>query len=440
MIFSQETTLKRQMKVQVENLEGHKKKVTIEIPADHVTQHVNGYFENLRSEVELKGFRKGKAPMALVKKMYADSANPRIMREIVEGHLRSALEEHSLSPITMPQVDAEMFREGSEFKFSATFEASPPVELKDYTSFKIAKKPVEIDDSQVEKTLENIRNQFATLEPLPEDAPLESGLVANLDYEASEAGVPFSPATEKDANLEIGNQTLTPDFEAAIIGMKTGETRNFTIKFPQPAEGQDSTPVSGKTLDFTVSCKAIKRKVLPNLDDELAKRLGPFTGIEDVRNRIRQDLKNEAEKRNRDTYVNDFVEWLIKTNPLEAPETLVTQQVQQLVVDTSMQLSQMGLDEKAIEERLKQWTDQIAEKATRQVKLSLLLGAILKADNIKATDEEVRTEIARIAVQSRKDPKTVLRDLQESGNIGGFVRQVAELKALNGLVDKALQS
>ncbi len=427
------------MKVQVENLEGHKKKLTIEIPAQHVNEHINGYFQNLRSEVELKGFRKGKAPLNLVKKLYSDSANPRIMRDLVEGHLKSALQEHSLSPITQPQVDTYVLKEDTDFKFSATFEASPPVELKDYTSHKIKQTPTQVDESQIQSTLENIQKQFATFEDLP-DGAIEKDLVATLDYQAFEAGVAFQQATENDAQLEIGNGTLNPDFEKSIFGMKAGETREFTVKFPLPEEGKDSTPVSGKTLDFTVKCKAVKSKILPNFDDDFAKKLGPFENFEALKERIKKDLTAEAEKRSRENLTQEFVTWLINNNPVEAPETLVTQQVQQLAVDTSVQLSQMGLDENAIEARLKEWGNQISERATNQVKLSLLLGAILKAENIKASDEEVRQEIARIAIQSRREPKEVLRDLQEKGNLGGFVRQVTELKTLNWLVDKSLQS
>jgi trigger factor len=261
-----------------------------------------------------------------------------------------------------------------------------------------------------------------------------------MDFEASEAGASVPEATEKDSQLEIGNQTLAPEFEVHIIGMKAGETKTFTVKFPMPEKEEAKTPVSGRTLDFTVNLKSIKEKVLPELNDDLAKKLGPFESFENLRSRIAEDIKNEKAQRERTENTEAIANWLIETNPVEAPATLVNQQLEQLAVDAGMQLSQMGLEQNAIEERLKQWGTSMETKAATQVRLSLLLGAISKAEGIKATEDDLRQEIIRIASQSRKAPKDVLKDLQDRGVMSGLSRQVTEMKTLKWIVDEALKT
>jgi trigger factor len=428
------------MKVEIENLEGHKKKIIIEIPADHVDQHFEGYYKDVQKSVELKGFRKGKAPMPLVKQLYRDSAAPRIMQSIVEDHLWAAMRDHSLNPITMPQVDADVLKENLPFKFSATFENTPPVEIKDYKSKKVQEKPIEVTDQEIEKTIENIRSQLAVLKDLPEGTEAELGQVVVLDFEATEAGAPVPEATEKDAQLELGNKTLTPEFEQNVLGMKKGETKSFTVKFPNPEKDEDRTPVSGRTLDFSVNLKSLQSKILPELNDEFAKRLGPFESFAKLKERIVADIKSEKTNRIRSELTEEMAAWLLEKNPVEAPEVLVSQQLEQLAMDSGMQLGQMGLDQTAIEARLKEWAPSMEEKAKKQVRLSLLLSAIAKTESIKATEDDLRQEITRIAMQTKRAPKDVLEDFQKRGVIAGLARQVTEMKTLKWIVDEALKA
>jgi len=424
------------MKIEVENLEGHNKKITIEIPSIKVNEEFDNYYRHVQKSVELKGFRKGKAPMEMVKKLYGDSASSQVTQRLVEDNLRNALREHQLSPISMPQIDTHALMYDVDFKFTATFEASPPVDLKNYTNFKLEKSPITIEKEEIEKTLGNIQNQMATFDTLS-DATLENGLFAVLDYVAQEAGIEVPEATEKDASFEIGAGVLFADFEKNVIGLKTGDKKDFTIKFPNPEKPEERTPVSGRTLDFSVTVKEVRKRKLPELSDEFATKIGPFKSLSELKERVEQDLKNQKETNLLRDLQEKAIDLLIQDNPVDASETLVSQQMEQLAIDAGMQLSQMGLDEKAIEERLKSWGDEMLSRATRQIKASLLLGAISKKENIQATDEDLRKEITRIAVQSKRNPKDVLEDLQKRSLINGLVRQVTELKALDWVVAKA---
>ena len=425
------------MKVELESLTGHNKKLIIEVPPDTVTAHIDGYYRELQKQVELKGFRKGKAPISMIKELYADSARGRIVQQLVEGHLWKAMNEHSLSPISMPQLDVEAIKENMPFKFTATFEAWPPVNLNTYTGLVLQKPAPTVEPAEVQTALANIQKQMAEFEATSADTAAQIGHFVKMNYEATEAGVVVDQATEKDAVLELGSGSLTPDFEKNVIGLKAGDKRNFTVKFPTPEKEEERTPVSGRTLDFSVEIQEVRVKKLSALDDEFAKKLGPFTGIDDVRNRIEQDLKNQKTQTLNQQLQEKAVDWLIEQNPVETSETLVNRQMEQLAIDAGTQLSQMGLDEKAIEERLKQWAEEMNKRATRQVKISMLLGAISKKESIQASDEDVRKEITRIALQSKRDPKDVLEEFRKKDLIGGLVRQITELKTLDWVINEA---
>lgn len=422
------------MKSEVENLTGHYKKLKIEVPADAVASHFTEYFKELQKEVTLKGFRKGKAPLDLVKQAYADSATDKVLRRVVEKKLGEALREHSLNPVSMPQIDVQAISPTTALLFTATFENTPPVELKNYEGYKGPTEAVIVDPKEVESTLENIRGQLANFETLPEGTPLAKGHFAHLDYEATDLeGNAVPEASEKDSFLEVGGQGLNGDFEAQILGMKAGEKREFTVNFPAAKADEDAGPLAGRSLKFQVDLKEVRQKDLPAWSDELAKKVGPFENLAALKARVEQDVREHKEKQAQRDLQEKLIEWLIKENPVDAPETLINGQLEQLAVDAGMQLSKMGLDQATIENRLKDWGSEMQERANRQVKASLLLSAIAKKENIQAGDEDIRQEIMRIAKQSNRTAQDVMGDLQKRGLIGGLVKQVTELKALDWL-------
>ncbi len=426
------------MKIEVENLTGHYKKINIEVPTERVDHHVNGYYSELAKEATLNGFRKGKAPLHLIKQTYAESSQGRIIQEIVEATLNEALREHSFEPVDMPEINVEGLREGSPFKYSAKFENTPPVNLKKYNDFSEKKPSVEVTDEDVSKAFENIRTQMARHEKAPEGSTATKGLFARLDFEARENGEIFAPATEKDVFVELGSGALFEQFETNIAGMKAGETKKFKVTFPMPEKAEERLPVSGKTLDFEVALNELNTRVLPEPSDAWAAQLGPFKTLLELKARIREDIKNQKETNVKRELQEKGIGWLIDNNPVDVPETMFNRQMEQLAMDAGVQLSQMGLDEKSIEDRLKSWGDEMSKTATRQVKASLLLGAIAKKENIQASEQDIREEIVRIAMQSRRNPAEVADDLKKRGLIGGLLRQVTELKALDWVIRNSL--
>jgi len=426
------------MKIEVENLEGYNRKLVIEIPSEDVDARLERFYSNVRKEADLKGFRKGKAPIATIKQLYRENAIGRTTQSLVEETLYKALEEKALVPIETPKIEAKVLKEGSAFEYAALFECEPPVIIKKFAGIKIKQVDCSASADQIKDTLDSALNTMAEYKEISESRGLQKGDFADMDYQASENGQPFDAASDKNSLLEVGTGALAEDFEKGILGMKAGEEKDITVKFPDAKSEEEKIPVSGKTLQFHIKVNGIKEKVLPELNDEFAKKAGPFKDLEDLRSRIILDIENQKTQQNRGKYREEFVAWLIKENPLDVSQTMINNQMQQLAMDAASQLQRQGLEQDAIEEKLKEWGDDLQTRAEHQVRASMLLGAISKSENIQATDEEFRKEVARLAYQKGRKPQEVLQELKDKGVVGGLLRQLTEIKTLDWLVDKAL--
>jgi trigger factor len=426
------------MKVEVENLNGHYKKLSVEVPSEIVLGRLESHFREIQREVTLKGFRKGKAPLEMVRSVYGASETPRATQKIIEEYLRKALEEQALSPVANPEVSISSFIENAPLKFTATFESMPSIELKDYSSFQPDEPVIEISESEVESSLKNVQRQLTRLEKADEGTSLAEGLVARVDYKGSEAGTEIPEATGTGQFIEPGAKQFIPGFEENMVGMKSGENKTFDVKFPaaNTDEGSAMGALAGKTITFDVVVHEIFKKSVPELSDELAKQAGPFKDLAELKERLKTEITNQKKEALKRENQEKAVEFLIEKNPVETPETMVNQQVQNLAIEAGMQLQQMGLDEAAIETRLKEWSDDMLSRANRQVRASLLLGAIAKKEGLKVEDEDIRAELTRMANNMRKDPQDIIKDMQERNLIPGFVRQVLELKTLDWLISR----
>lgn len=424
------------MKIELENLQGHFKKISIEVPPDVVSSAIENHYKRIQKTANLKGFRQGKAPLELVKKMYGDSGMNNVAQDLVESSLPKALAEHKLNPINMPQIEVQNFKTGESFKFSAQFENTPPINLKDYKNFKTTIEAVTTSDDDLSKALENIQGYFATFKDALEGSELAAGKVAKVTYKASEAGKDLPEASDENVTLELGNNSIPEEFETQLLGMTAGQTKEFTVKFAPATNDNLAAPLAGRTIDFVTTVHSVQIKELPTLDDELAKKLGA-SSLEELKTRVQADITSQKERARHNKLQEEAVKYLIENNPVEVPETMLNAQMEQLAVDAGMQLQNSGLSEAQIEERLKEWADEMQERAVRQVKASLLLSAIAREEKIQAAQDDIRNEIMRIAQTTRQSPQEVLKNLEERRLMGGLIRQVTELKALDWVVKQS---
>ncbi len=427
------------MKVEIENLNGHFKKLTVEIPAEDITRKLEKHFKEIQAGATLKGFRKGKAPINMIREAYGPQEMPRFTQNIINEFLNKAIINEKLSPVANPHINLEgRVLDGAPLKFTAEFENLPPITLKDVEGFKTVKPEFKVDEAEVLDTLQKIQQQLTTLKKA-NGLALAEGLVAKMDYVGTENGDKLQSASQEDALVELGNGQLVEGFEKSLSGLKAGDEKEFDVTFPEKQEGSDEPhPLGGKTIHFQVKVKEVHEKEVPPLNDEFAKKAGPFENLEQLKEAVTKEVMGQKEQKFRQETQEKALAWLISKNPVDAPETLVNQQIQNLAIEAGMQLQNMGLDQSQIESRLKEWEKEMTERANNQVRSSLLLGAIAKEKNIQVGDEDIRRELGRMAAQNRKDPQEIVKDMQDKNMIPGFMRQVQEMKALEWVLENAM--
>ncbi|MBP7843776.1 MAG: trigger factor [Proteobacteria bacterium] len=423
------------MKHEVENLDGHFKKISIEIPVDSVKAEFEKTYRDIQKEAELKGFRKGKAPLSVIVKTYSGMAQDHVARNLVEKFLPEALKENSLQPAHSPRVDFLPVKDSDSFKFTAQFENMPPVNMKNYQGF-ASKKPTSVDvsEEEISTTLSHIQERLSTFEDAPETEIIGTTSFARIKIKASEAGIDVPDVGGDSLFINAAENYFGKEFCKNIAGLKKGDTKSFTVKYE---ESHQAFP--NKTYDFDVEILAVVSRKTPEWTEENLKKIGPFETLESLKTRVTDDLKKEKETRLKNDIKEEFIDWLISENPVDAPQTLVNQQVEYLATEAARNLSQMALPQDQIEQRLKEWQSEMETRALRQVKASLLLSEIASKENIQASQEDIRDEIVRYAMQEQRKPQELLEELRSKGMLPGLAKQLTELKTLDVFAGKALK-
>ena len=423
------------MQITVEELSKVKKKISVAIPADRVDAEIAKSYDTIRKHAAIKGFRKGKVPQAHLEKHYREKMQDDVLKNLVNDTYFKALMDQKIYPVSHPVIESEDLKKGEPFTYTATVEVFPEIEVKDYAGIEITKEQLTISDEEVERRLGEMRESLAQLQPLAEDRAIESGDFVTLDFKGSVGGEPIQQGSAEDFVLEIGSGKFIPGFEEQLIGMKKGEEGDINVIFP---ENYGSAELSGKDATFAVHIKEIKVKQMPPLDDELAKELGEFETLAEVRAKIAELYEKQERHRIDNDFRERLIRALIEKNDVEVPETLIDKQVQ-LMLDNAkkrlaaqnLSLEVMGLDET----RYKQQFRGIAES---QVKGSLLLEALAKQENIQAEESDLDAEIQEIAAQNNQDIDTIRNYFKNNEQAReNLASQVRENKAVELLIQNA---
>ncbi|WP_410468749.1 trigger factor [Bdellovibrio bacteriovorus] len=318
------------MKSNVEKVSNLSRKLNIEVPAAAVQTAFQKIFNGIQKEVTIKGFRKGKAPLATIKSLYADRVKQDVVQDLIQKHYSEALNEHKLEPISYPEFEFADPTENKDFSFSAAFDVRPEIVLKKYEGLEVEKEKIEFDAKKVDQVLENIRASRATFEVIADDRAAKKGDVAVINFEGFMGGAPLENGSGTDHNLELGASQFIEGFEDGIVGMKKGETKTLSLKFPDPYH---SAELAGKPVEFKVTLNQIKTKVLPELTNEFIATLGGPSDLDALKKSIQEDLEQTETKRVEDAFKNRLLKTLVKENPVEVPPSLMKEQKASLVED-----------------------------------------------------------------------------------------------------------
>jgi len=353
----------------------------------------------LAKNVKIDGFRKGKVPLKMVKARLGKGA---ILEEatdmLLQKNYASILLDNNVNPVGQPEVKIDELTE-EVIRVTVTAPVAPEVKLGDYKGLDVKKGAVKVTKKEIEEELNNYQNQFAEL-VIKEEGTVETGDTAVIDFEGFKDDVAFEGGKGENYPLEIGSGSFIPGFEEQVIGMKVGEEKELNVTFPENYQAED---LAGQAVVFKVKVHEIKTKVLPEIDDELAKdvNIDGVETLEDLKTYTKEQIKNRKLTDVENKFSDDIVKALIQNTPFTLPEVMIENEVETMMKEVEQNLSQQGLTIDLFQQLTGKTADdmkaEMREKAEERVKFSLILSEIVKAENIEVSDEEVEEEMKEIA-------------------------------------------
>jgi len=404
------------MRFDVESIGEVKRKISVEIPAEDVVSEIEAVYDRLKNQVKMDGFRKGKVPRSLLERYYKDQVEYDVTSKIINDSFNTALSEKAISPVSEPEIEAELFIPGSPFKYTATVEIRPEIELRGYEGLRIEKGKISVTDKMVEERVEALRRKNLTLSDV--DRPLRDGDTAVIDFEGFMAGVPFEGGKGEGAPLKIGGGRFIPGFEEQLVGMSNGEEREISVKFPSDYNHKE---FAGKDATFKVKLKGVKEEILPSVDDEFAKDLG-FGTVDELKAIVRKGMERDEEAKIKAGMKEDVMDLLIEGNSFEVPPSMVKKQKDYLMEDIKKKYGKSGVDIDKEIEKGGGLADDLEKRALKQVKGALILMEIAKKEGLRVTDGELEERFNSMAAEAHVDV-AALRGYYEKNKLTDAVRR-----------------
>jgi len=380
--------------------------VEVEVPAERLTQAVGEATRALSRRTKVPGFRPGKAPRGVLEAVLGHGA---VLEEavdrLVQSSYRDALIEKEILPLTNADVEIVQAEEGKPLIFRATVPIRPEVALGDYTSFNFRPEIETTDDPKVDKVIEELRDQNASLSPV-EDRGARKGDYAVIKYEGTRDGVPFEGGSAERMPLIIGEDRLIPGFEDELVGLDVGDTKGFDITFP--ADYGEET-LAGQQAHFEVEVRELREKILPDADDDFARSMGDFTDLANLREEVTKRLQRNALDKARHTFSDRIIEYAIANATIDLPDVLVEQEVEVMHDEFRSALARQGISDEAYAKVSGKTHEELhadfRPDAEKRVKVLLVLSKIAEVESLTIGDADVDAEIARGRERYAGDPK-----------------------------------
>jgi trigger factor len=409
------------------------RELEVEVDARHVRRAFDRAYRDLARHARVRGFRPGKAPRSVLEKLYGASLAEQIEQTLVSETLGDAVEQAGLELITEPAIEADRPSAEDGFRYTARIEVKPRIALPETHGLPARRPAVEVDDADVERELEALRQRNAPVVEEPEGTPVAPGHTVQIDFVGRIDGKPFEGGSGRGVELEIGSGRFLPGFEEQLVGAVPGEDREVRVQFP---DDYGNRQVAGKPAVFAVHVVAVKRRHVPELDDEFAKDLGDFDTLAELRERIRSDLVNAHLAEAQRALRRSLMDALIERTPFEVPPGLVTRELERQL-DAARRRLEGSVPEAPLHAQLERWKEEWRDRAEREVREGLLLEAVAEAEAIGVDDAEVEARVEEVAQGQGTDAGTLRRAFGEANLQRALRAQLLDEKALDFLVREA---
>ena len=427
------------MKTEVTDVSPTRKEITIEIEPALIRSTYDRISDEYGKAAKIPGFRPGHAPRDIVRTRYKKEISTEVLHQLLPEAVNSAIDEHSLSPIGEPDVQLDN-TEGLEklgeapLTVKVGLEVLPEIKLDKYKGLETTRTVRPIPDSDIEKTIENLRNSSASLQPV-EDRASELGDTVTINARGNFVEDPEAePIKVDDIEVVLGGEGVQQEFTDNLLGVRPDDKKSFVMHYP---EDFSAAGLAGKKVEYEVDVTAVRRKEMPEVDDEWVKSLGFDFDVDTLKAKIREDLemrmKFDADRRVRD----DVIRQLVASHPFEVPQSLVAQQTEQRLQTVVREMVGQGFDPRGGNMDWAGAREELKGQAENDVRASMLLGEIAEAENITVSSEEVEAEIEALATATRQSKEQVLAALTKEGGERSIAHRLRNRKALELLIENA---
>lgn len=422
--------------VTVEEVNPTSRKLKISVEAAEVERALSEATETVRRKAAIKGFRKGKAPLDVVKRIYGGEIESEALQQLLSESYVSALGQcDDLRVISRPTIQDINFTVGKPFQYEATVEVMPEVSVKKYKGLAVEVFDDVITEQQIKSHIEGIREQHARLEPMLEIRPAADGDFAIVDSQASIDGEPFAGGNVDGFTVELGKGTTLTGFDENLLGMKPGDVREFDLTLSE--ERFANSPYAGKTAHFKVTLKDLKKKVLPELNDEFAKDLGEFSSIREFEDHMGKQLRDASKERFQREAQSKLIEALVEANRFDVPAALVGQEVENMLAEARHNLAGHGRRFSDEDPFMNQLRERFQDEAKKRVQAGFLLDAVAKKESFSVNEFEVEQYLQKLSEQVGKPLDDVKRYYSDEKALDSLKLKMVEEKTLEFLMENA---
>ncbi len=407
--------------------------IEIEVEASRVRKAFDRAYRDLAKQVRVKGFRPGKAPRSVLEKLYGASVAEQLEHTLVSDTLADAVGLSGIQPISEPAISAGKPQPDANFKYTASLEVAPEIELPDLSGLPAIRPEVSVADSEVDERVEELRTANAPLVEEAEGTAIATGHFATIDFVGRVGGDLFEGGSGQGVQLEIGASRFIPGFEDQLIGAQAGDDRDVNVSFPDP---YGNAELAGKDAVFAVHVVDVRKRQVPELDDEFAKDVGDFDSLDALRAKLREDLESGQERESKETFRTTLMDALLERMEFAVPPGMIDRQLEGQLASAQRRLEGQ-LDHDAVHTQLGRWREEWRPRAERDVREMLVLQSIAKRQQIEVADDEIAARIDGL-VGERERPAARLRELHEDEQLKEAMRlQLRDEKVLDFLASTA---
>jgi trigger factor len=424
------------MKTEFIDVSETRKNLVVEIPSTVVDAEIDKVSKDYSRAARVPGFRPGKVPTKVVRQRFRDQILHDVAHGLIPRAVDEALRERGVEPVNTPDIRDVMVEEGQPLKFTATFETVPPIDPGAYSGITIRRKTAEVADSAVEEALSKLRERGARYEPI-EGRGIELGDSVLMDLKRTAEGQPGEENhTDRHDNVtvDIGGSANPPGFDEQLMGLHAGDTKTFDVQYPSDYTIQE---LAGTTVQYDVTIKAVRKRVVPELDDEFAKDLGSFESLDALRARVRADLEHEGSLEAEREVRADLLRQLASRVTFDVPSSLLDREIDRRVEEFVRRLIEQEIDPMRTNINWEEFRERQKEAASEAVRGALVLDEVARREKISATEEEVQAEVERYAQRTGRTAAAVQARLEKEGGLARLHSGLRRERTMDFLLSKA---